>query len=139
MSASLRQIQIANDVEADDAAEIDALGQLRESYDQAKTFIKDYDARLKALASRQAAHASSPEHVRLVPSGKFVLELAKPAATRRISNLPRLIEILTPKLFLTLCKVNTGDIEKYVPEHQLPEVLETVYADTRSAKINPRV
>ena len=129
-----RTVNLTTDVNPDDAAEIDRLGNSQEDYEVAKAAVKKYEAEMAVLLGRIGASVP-PDSVSMVVADNFVAEVSACSNTRTVKDVKRLVELLTPQVYLQLAKVGITDICKYVPEHQLPEVLETARSKSRSLKL----
>jgi hypothetical protein len=121
--------RVLTEIEPSDAAAIAELVANKAEYEKAKGIVKGYDAMVKILKDKYGGE--DPDVETEVHGDEHILEIGAAGNERKIKNLPLLVKLLGPELFLQLATVKTTDIVKYVEAHRIDEVLETLPSNTR--------
>lgn len=130
-------LRIVSDASQEAIALIEDLAAKQGEYEAAKRTVKEYDDNMKRLR-QEFSEDVGPEVASLIEAGQYGLEITVAVAQRRVKNMGKLVKMLGPDVFLKLAKVNISDVEKYIPEDQLDEVLEKTPTNTRTARIIKR-
>jgi len=114
---------------------IDEVGSLEAEAQKAKATLKKYDASKKKLLEMADLVIASSCKGLVVSGCDYAAEIGPRGSIRSVKNIAKAVVLLGEEVFLKLAKINLGDLEKYLTETQLDEVVEVGNTGSRSLKI----